>query len=201
MGTKTCEEYTVLFQGYSTQSGYNSPALVEEYKRGLNKNLRDKLYMLVPMPVTIEEWAQKACLLDKQYRLNKTTYGGQSRAADKGKAPERPRWTPRESAMPTRDPNAMDIDRNRSPIICYTCGRQGHRSDSCRQAVAGASCAYCKAKGHRIGDCRSPNKKPFASTMPSTSAQVPLMTCAADFNLDAMPESEIKALKALLQNF
>ncbi|KAJ2928009.1 hypothetical protein H1R20_g9079, partial [Candolleomyces eurysporus] len=193
MGNKTCEEYTVLFQGYAAQSGYNTPALLEEYKRGLNKQLRDKIYGLVPMPTTIDDWAAKACLLDKQYRIAKTQYGKDRGGQEKGKAPER-RWTPRESTpVPTRDPNAMDIDRNRTPMICYTCGKQGHRSNACREALPGASCAYCKARGHRIADCKSPNKKPFGP--------VTIKTRANDFDLSAMPESEIAALKAKLQDF
>lgn len=193
MGTKTCEEYTVLFQGYASQSGYNNAALLEEYKRGLNKRLRDKIYGLIPMPTTIDDWAAKACLLDKQFRIAKTQYTKEDQGRDKGKVPER-RWTPRESApVPTRDPNAMDIDRNRTPMICYTCGKQGHRSDACREALPGASCAYCKARGHRIADCKSPNKKPFAPAA--------LKTRANDFDLSAMPESEIAALKAKLQDF
>ena len=32
MGTTTCEEYSILFKGYASQSGYNEVALIEEYK-------------------------------------------------------------------------------------------------------------------------------------------------------------------------
>ena len=154
------------------------------------------------MPTNLEEWANKACLLDKQYRVARAQYGGRKEVV---RAPERPerRWTPRELAPVTQDPNAMDINRNRSPVVCYTCSRQGHQSDICRQAIQGVSCAYCKAKGHRIADCRSPNKKPFAVASMAAPAYIPapLKTRANDFNLDAMPESEIAALKARLQDF
>jgi hypothetical protein len=67
MGNKTCEEYMVFFQKYASQNGYNNVVLLEEYKRGLNKQLCNKIYGLIPMPTTIDDWAAKACLLDKQY--------------------------------------------------------------------------------------------------------------------------------------
>ncbi|KAF5332819.1 hypothetical protein D9611_005481 [Ephemerocybe angulata] len=198
-GSSTCEEYTILFQGYLTQSGYNEPAMLAEYKRGLNKALRDKIYGLIPMPTTLAEWAEKACTLDRQFRLAKGERHNEQTTQR--------RWAPRENnrpthyaATPARDPNAMDIDRNRSPLICYTCGKPGHRSDSCRQAVPDVSCAYCKAKGHKITDCKSPNKKPFAPFAKDTTAP-PQYTRVNDFDLSAMPESEIEALKAKLKDF
>jgi hypothetical protein len=67
MGNKTCEEYTVLFSKYTSQSGYNNAVLLEEYKRRLKKQLCNKIYRLIPMSTTIDDWTAKACLLDKQY--------------------------------------------------------------------------------------------------------------------------------------
>ncbi|KAF5319839.1 hypothetical protein D9611_012828 [Ephemerocybe angulata] len=88
--------------------------------------------------------------------------------------------------------------------------RHGHRSQSLpshllhlwetRHAVPDVSCAYCKAKGHKIADCKSPNKKPFAPFAKDTTAP-PQYTRVNDFDLSAMPESEIEALKAKLKDF
>jgi hypothetical protein len=40
---KTCDEYLVMFKNYATSTGYNDVALLEEFKRGLNKGLLQRV--------------------------------------------------------------------------------------------------------------------------------------------------------------
>ena len=53
---KTCDEYLVMFKTYAGLSGYNDVALLEEFKRGLNKSLLQQLMMSYPLPTTLAEY-------------------------------------------------------------------------------------------------------------------------------------------------
>ena len=51
---------------------------------------------------------------------------------------------------PRRDPNAMDIDREREgDKMCYVCGKWGHMARNCWE----------KHKGRVVKHCRSQQKK------------------------------------------
>ena len=54
-GGRTCDEYVQIFKKISRGSGYEGRPLIEEFKRGLNGNIRRRLAEAEAPPVTIEE--------------------------------------------------------------------------------------------------------------------------------------------------
>jgi len=53
---RTCDEYIQVFKNVSRESGYEGRPLIEEFKRGLNGNIRRRLVEAKSPLVTIEEW-------------------------------------------------------------------------------------------------------------------------------------------------
>jgi hypothetical protein len=67
MGNKSCEEYTIMFNGYTLLAGYNDEYLIRKYKAGLNKALRQKFIRTYPAPVGLAQWKERALALDKEF--------------------------------------------------------------------------------------------------------------------------------------
>jgi len=74
-GRRTYDEYVQIFKKTSRGSGYEGRPLIEEFKRGLNGNIRRRLAEAESPPVTIEEWWERLVRLDRNLR--------QSRAEEK----------------------------------------------------------------------------------------------------------------------
>ena len=55
-GERTCNEYVQIFKKVSRGSSYERRPLVEEFKRGLNGNIRRRLVEAELPPVTINKW-------------------------------------------------------------------------------------------------------------------------------------------------
>ena len=74
-GSRTCNEYVQEFKRVARESGYEGRALIEEFKRGLNKTIRKRLAEAESLPSMITDWQDKAVKLDRNMR--------QSRAEEK----------------------------------------------------------------------------------------------------------------------
>jgi len=74
-GPRTCDEYVQEFKRVVRGSGYEERALIDEFKRGLNRTIRRKLAEVESPPSTITEWQERAVKLDRNTR--------QSRAEEK----------------------------------------------------------------------------------------------------------------------
>jgi len=72
---KTVDEYVQEFRRAARGSGYEGRALVEEFKRGLNRVVRRRLAEAKMPPTTITQWQERAVQLDRNMR--------QSRAKEK----------------------------------------------------------------------------------------------------------------------
>ena len=70
-GGQTCDEYVQIFKKTSRESGYEGRPLIEEFKRGLNKNIRRRLAEAESPPVTIEEWWERLVRLDRNLRQSR----------------------------------------------------------------------------------------------------------------------------------
>jgi len=69
---KSADEHVQEFEKAALEAGYEGYPLVVEFKRSLNAGLWKRLTELRPMPVTIEEWYDKAIMMDRQWRVEKT---------------------------------------------------------------------------------------------------------------------------------
>ena len=74
-GSKIVDEYVQEFKRVARDSRYEGRALVEEFKRELNKTIRRRLAEAKMPPTTIVQWQERAVQLDHNMR--------QSRAEEK----------------------------------------------------------------------------------------------------------------------
>jgi len=71
-GDKLVDEHVQDFEKAALKARYEEYPLVVEFKRSLNAGLQRRLTELRPMPVTIEQWYDKAITMDCQWKIAKT---------------------------------------------------------------------------------------------------------------------------------
>ena len=67
-GGRTMEEFVQDFKRTARGSGYEGRPLIEEFKRGINGNIRRKLMEAENPPTSIENWYRRATALDRNWR-------------------------------------------------------------------------------------------------------------------------------------
>jgi hypothetical protein len=145
MGTKSCEEYTTMFNGYTLLAGYNDEYLIRKYKSGLNKALRQKVIGTYPAPVGLPQWKERALALDKEF--HRENHKNKEKQPFKYSAPKHTH---------KKDENAMEIDAiSTSPQTqCSHCTNIGknnnHPLASCRRKLG--LCLICGEK-HSTSQC------------------------------------------------
>ena len=161
-GGRTCNEYVQEFKKVARESDYEGRPLIEEFKRGLNGAIRRKLAEAEEPSTTIGEWQERAVRLDRNQRQSRAeervlgrnavhpggnvqprgrgSYGGRGRqimwrmgGGYRGGGGEGNMLSRGGTQMgPRRDPNTMDIDRERGEDrTCYVCGKWGHMAKNC----------------------------------------------------------------------
>jgi len=70
-GGRTMEEFVQDFKRVARGSGYEGCPLIEEFKWGMNGNIRRKLIEAENQPATIEYWFKRAITLDRNWRESK----------------------------------------------------------------------------------------------------------------------------------
>jgi hypothetical protein len=96
---------------------------------GLNSKLLEKIFNMETVPTTLAGWYAAAAKYDGQWRRAKAIIG-KIKESSKNDKPIAPTYTP------TKDPNAMDIDRlttaqhaeHMKKGLCFLCHKPGHRS-------------------------------------------------------------------------
>jgi len=66
------DEHVQEFEKAVLEAGYEGYPLVAEFKCLLNSGLRRRLMELQPMPVTIQQWYDKAITMDRQWKVART---------------------------------------------------------------------------------------------------------------------------------
>jgi hypothetical protein len=155
MGTKSCEEYTTMFNGYALLAGYNDEWLIRRYKSGLNKALRQKVIGTYPAPVGLDQWKERALALDKEFR-RENHKNIKEKETFRYSAPK---------PKPQKDENAMEIDAisTSSQTKCSHCTNLGknnnHSLATCRRKLG--KCLIC-GEDHPTSQCiekRDANRK------------------------------------------
>jgi len=70
-GRRTCNEYVQEFKKITRESGYKRQPLIEEFKRGLSREIKRKLAETESLPCMIEEWQKRAVRLDRNQRQSR----------------------------------------------------------------------------------------------------------------------------------
>ena len=68
---RTIEKFIWEFRSAAKESKYERKALVEEFKKEINRVIRRKLIETERMPMSIEQWYECATNLDKYWRESK----------------------------------------------------------------------------------------------------------------------------------
>ena len=67
-GGRTMEEFVQEFKQAARGSGYEGRPLVEEFKRGMNGEIRRKLMEAENLLASIEQWYRRATAMDRNWR-------------------------------------------------------------------------------------------------------------------------------------
>ncbi|PFH46509.1 hypothetical protein AMATHDRAFT_91597, partial [Amanita thiersii Skay4041] len=140
-GSRSAEEHIQLFKQSFMRSSYGETAGIHEFKRSLNTPLLNKCMAVPELPVTLDKWYDLTIWLDRQWRQARTNQSGSTQQQNQNQLgtrtwtqpanrPQPQQWRPPVQQAP-RDPNAMQVDRNRSPLRCYNCGQTGHMARVC----------------------------------------------------------------------
>ena len=88
-GGKTMEEFVQKFKRVVKGSGYEGRLLVEEFKRGINGEIRRKLMEAENLLASIEQWYKMATALDRNWRESRREEERlQGRKEQRGEAPK-----------------------------------------------------------------------------------------------------------------
>ena len=69
--SRTYDKYVQEFRRAARGSGYERRALIDEFKRGLNRTIRRRLAEVESLPSTITDWQERAVKLDRNMQQSK----------------------------------------------------------------------------------------------------------------------------------
>jgi Retrotransposon gag protein len=162
-GNSTCEEYIAAFKELMDDTGFNDPALMAEFERGLNVSLANRVQSLPVPPTTLEEYMDWADKLDKAHRkwlerskllqAQNQQEPKHAKSLQTPKVANPPRQLPSQVVKPTPNPDVvpMEIDasrRRKGPIVCFRCHQPGHVQKFCTSKVDINAMDYSSMKEH-----------------------------------------------------
>ena len=172
-GSRIMEKFVQEFKRAARESGYEGRLLIEEFKRGINGEIRRKLMESENPLTSIEQWYRRMMALDRNWResrreeerLKKKEIGG---GVSKQKRQSLPRplvWQKRQS-LPQQaitEPAPMEgIERTNAVVVRGTGARVGQsmgappRQDPFAMEVDwGRNCYACGDFGHMACNCRN----------------------------------------------
>jgi hypothetical protein len=163
-GTHSVDEYVATFRSLQDDTGFNDPALLDYFKKGLNSSLVDNIYKLRPMPETLDDWVKEATALDRQWRQRQAEKKLKT-STPKPTTTTKPisplvRFTQTDAPIITPPPTQafkepdvvpMEIDsgwKRVNPKICFKCRKPGHIARNCSSSVNINNMDYDTLKAH-----------------------------------------------------
>jgi len=171
-GGRTMEEFVQEFKRAARGSGYEGRPLVEEFKRGMNGEIRRKL-MEVENPLTsIENWYRRATALDRNWRESrreeerlrgkKEVGGGAPKQEHKQSLPRPLIWQRRQMPQQTTmGPALMEgVERTNAVVVRgqgagQSIGAPPRRDPFAMEVDRGRNCYACGGFGHMARHCRN----------------------------------------------
>ena len=98
------------------------------FKKGIYPVLARKLVEIGQLrnSDSLDDWYEKALSFERSRREAIKEFGGRRNMENSGDVKKKPVLD-----VPRRDPNAMDVDRQREMRRCYNCGEMGHLTARC----------------------------------------------------------------------
>ncbi|GLB35582.1 putative reverse transcriptase-rnase h-integrase [Lyophyllum shimeji] len=133
--TGTADEYIAEFKVLAAASQIKEDnSLIEYFMDGLQPKLVEKVLGVEKPPTTIKGWYDYASRFDNQWRRARAIINRHRQDNKKPSTSSRSYTPPR--YVPTRDPNAMDVDRlsleereeHFKKGLCFECHKPGHRA-------------------------------------------------------------------------
>jgi len=172
-GGKSMEEIVQEFKRAACGSGYEGRPLVEEFKRGMNGEIRRKLMEAEDSPASIEQWYRRVMALDRNWResrreeekLRKKEVGGGAPKQEQRQSLPRPlMWQRRQMPQQvTMGPDPMEgIERTNAVVVRGQGQGAGQGAEvSLRQDLYAMevdrerNCYACGGFGHMARHCRN----------------------------------------------
>ena len=127
-GNRLLEDFWSKFVTWKELSGYNEVALVGLFKKEIYPALAQKLVEIGQLrnSDSLDNWYEKALSFERSRREAIEEFEGRKNMENLGDVKKKPVLN-----VPRRDPNAMDVDRQREMRRCYNCGETGHLATRC----------------------------------------------------------------------
>jgi len=168
-GGKTMEEFVQEFKQAARGSGYEGRPLVEEFKRGMNGEIRRKLMEAENLLTSIENWYRRATALDRNWResrreeerLRKKKVGGGTQKQKRQSLPQPLVWQRRQPLPQQVTTGPAPIEGvERTNVVVVRGQGQGvgipPRQDLFAIEVdQGQNCYACGGFGHMARHCRN----------------------------------------------
>jgi len=162
-GGRMMEEFVQEFKRAARESRYERRPLVEEFKRGMNGEIRRKLMEAENLPASIEQWYRKAMALDRNWRESKReeerlrgkkeTGGGAPKKEQQQILPQPLVWQRRQipSQQATTGPAPMEgVERTNAVVVRGAgqgVGAPPRRDPYAMEVDRGRNCYACRGFG------------------------------------------------------
>jgi hypothetical protein len=177
-GSGSVKDYNSQFQILMVDTGFNDPALVDLYKRGIHPSLVDKIFNLPSVPTTLMSWMEYAARFDTNWKQRQqekendsklkssssTSHSTPSTTTKQSRSPPTIPFpgpfsssVPSPSAAPPTQPRQsfpipMEVDstwrRQAKPFVCFKCRKPGHKAADCKATFNISSMDYGQLYTH-----------------------------------------------------
>ena len=144
--TKSAKEYTQLFNTYANDTGFNTVALIEHYRKGLKPEIKNVIMTVGSMPTTLKAYQDRTIEIDQRV--------SEREKEQRAEQARKPAETYRRS-VPTKVPDAgSTVIKVAEPTTTFMRLTDEQKADFMKKGL----CFKCKQQGHRATAC--PNTNP-----------------------------------------